>query len=220
MKMDDLKNAFGSTPESVKQCVLRSLHEEPRREKAMKRKMTLSLAIALAVILALGCAAFAATRLEGIAGVFGFTNQETGETVVNEAAIRHIEALNEVYEGKAVRFTLTEGMYSPLNNYISMSWKLEPLAEGEEYYILCNEKVGGTWLEAGSLSNMSEFVLKGPAVGVRTGYLEGDGLEAELMFSILKLRGEQTYVYHGDDETNDEFFTRCEALIAEGKISL
>ena len=41
MKMDDLKYAFGSTPESVKQCVLRSLHEEQRREKVMKRKMTL-----------------------------------------------------------------------------------------------------------------------------------------------------------------------------------
>ena len=53
MKMDDLKYAFGSTPESVKECVLRSLHEEPRREKAMKRKMTLSLAIALALVLVL-----------------------------------------------------------------------------------------------------------------------------------------------------------------------
>lgn len=186
----------------------------------MKRKMTLSLAVALAVVMALGCAAFASTQLDGLAGVFGFTNQETGETVVNEAAMKHITALNEVYEGKAVRFTLTEGMYSPLNNYVSMGWKLEPVTEGEKYYILCSEKVGGSWLEAGSMSYAGEFILDRPVSASRTGYLTGEGLQTELTFSIMRLNGEPAYVYHGDDETDDEFFTRCEALIAEGKLPM
>jgi len=220
MKMDDLKYAFGSTPESVKQCVLRSLHEEQRREKVMKRKRLMSLAVALAVILALGCIGFAATQLDGLAGVFGFTNQETGETVVNEAALKHITALNEVYEGKTVRFTLTEGMYSPLNSYVSMGWTLEPLPEGEEYYILCNERVGGSWLEAGSLSFVSEYFLKAPVRAARTGYLTGEGLETELKFSILKIKGDPTHLSEWDDEkeTEEEFWQRVDALVAEGKV--
>ena len=220
MKMDDLKYAFGSTPESVKECIRRSLREEQRRERVMKRKMTLSLAIALAVIMALGCIGFAATQLDGLAGVFGFTNQETGETVVNEAVLKYITALNEVYEGKTVKFTLTEGMYSPLNEYVSMGWTLEPLNEGEEYYILCNEQVGGSWLEAGSLTYVDEFILKQPVRATRTGYLKGEGLQTELTFTILKLKGEPVRVYCGDEETDDEFFTRCEALIAEGKLPM
>ncbi len=221
MKMDDLKHAFGSTPESVKQCVLRSLHEEPRREKVMKRKMTLSLAAALAVVLALGCAGFAATQLDGLAGVFGFTNQETGETVVNEAALKHITALNEVYEGKTVRFKLTEGMYSPLNSYVSMGWILEPVNEGEQYYILCNERVGGSRLDAGSLRNVTEFMLKSPADCARTGYLTGEGLETELKFSIMKIKGDPVRVSWNDEkETEKEFWARMEALIAEGKLPM
>lgn len=220
MKMDDLKHAFGSTPESVKQCVLRSLHEEPRREKVMKRKRLMSLAVALAVVLALGCAGFAATQLDGLAGVFGFTNQETGETVVNEAALKHITALNEIYEGKTVRFKLTEGMYSPLNSYVSMGWILEPVNEGEQYYILCNERVGGSQLEAGSLRNVTEFMLKSPADCARTGYLTGEGLQTELTFSIMKIKGEPTHLSEWDDEkeTEEEFWQRVDALIADGKL--
>lgn len=220
MKYDQLKDAFGSTPESVKDCVLRSLREEQRREPVMKRKMTVSMALALAAILLLGCVGLAATQLDGLADVFGFTNHETGETVVNEAAMKHITALNKVYEGKTVKFTLTEGLYSPLNEYISMGWTLEPLTEGEEYYILCNEKVGGSYLEAGSLSFVSEYLLKAPVSASHTGYLTGEGLQTELTFSIMKLNGEPSYVYRGDEETSDEFFTRCEALIAEGKIPM
>ena len=159
MKMDNLKNAFGSTPESVKECVLRSLREEQRREPVMKKRMTLSLAIALAVVMALGCAAFAATQLEGIAGIFGFTNHETGETVVNEAAISHIQALNETYEGKTVRFTLTEGMYSPMNRNLSLGWTLEPLNEGEMYYVLCDVQVGGMYMGQMMMSRVTEYIL-------------------------------------------------------------
>lgn len=220
MNMDRLKDAFGSTPESVRACILRSLHEEQRREPLMKRKMSVSLAIALAVVLALGCAGFAATQLEGLAGVFGFTNQETGETVVNEAAMKHITALNEVYEGKTVKFTLTEGMYSPLNNYVSMGWTLEPVNEGEQYYVLCNEKVGGSRLEAGSLSFVSEYFLKAPVRATRTGYLTGDGLETELVFSILKIKGEPVHLSGWDEEkeTEEEFWQRVDALIADGKL--
>lgn len=220
MKYDQLKDAFGSTPESVKDCVLRSLREEQRREPVMKRKMTVSMALALAAILLLGCVGLAATQLDGLADVFGFTNHETGETVVNEAAMKHITALNKVYEGKTVKFTLTEGLYSPLNEYISMGWTLEPLTEGEEYYILCNEKVGGSHLEAGSLTYVTEFFLDRPVSASRTGYLTGEGLETELKFSILKIKGEPVRLAEWDDEkeTEEEFWQRVDALIADGKL--
>ena len=186
----------------------------------MKKKRMAALAIALAVVMALGCAAFAATQLEGLADVFGFINQETGETVINEAAMKHITALNETYEGKTVKFTLTAGLYSPLNDYVTMSWTLEPLAEGEEYYILCDEKVGGSWLDAGSMTYVEEYILKRPAKASLTGYLTGEGLQTELTFSILRLKGTPTFVYHGDDETYEEFFARCDAMIAEGKLPM
>ena len=221
MKMDDLKYAFGSTPQSVKECIRRSLREEPRREFVMKKRRMTVLAVALAAILALGCIGFAATQLEGLAGVFGFTNQETGETVVNEAAMKHITALNEIYEGKTVRFKLTEGMYSPLNSYVSMGWILEPVNEGEQYYILCNERVGGSRLDAGSLRNVTEFMLKSPADCARTGYLTGEGLQTELTFSIMKIKGDPVRVSWNDEkETEKEFWARMEALIAEGKLPM
>lgn len=221
MKMDDLKNAFGSTPESVKQCVLRSLHEEPRREYVMKRKMTLSLAIALAFILALGCAAFAGTRLEGIATFFGYINRETGETVVNEAVIGHIQSLNETYEGKTVRFTLTEGLYSPVTGSVSLFWTLEPLGEEEQYYVLCNESVGGAALECCAAYDVTEYFLKSPTQCVLTGQAKGEGLETELKFTILKIKGEPVRVsWDEEKETEQEFWARMEALIADGKLPM
>ena len=222
MKMDDLKNAFGSTPESVKECVLRSLREEPRREFVMKKKRMLSLAIALAVVLALGCAGFAATQLEGIARIFGFTNHETGETVVNEAALRHITALNEVYEGKTVRFTLTEGMYSPMNSNLALGWTLEPLTEGEMYYVLCDVQVGGMYMGHMTLSRVTEYILSGAERCALSGSVSGESLLTELKFSILKLKGEPVRFEGWDDEneTEEEFWARSDALIAEGKLPM
>jgi len=225
MNLDNLKKAFGSTPESVKECVRRSLREEKRREQVMKRKMTVSIAAALAVIMMLGCAGFAASQLDGIAGIFGYTDPETGEVVVNEAAIAQITALNEVYEGKTVRFTLTEGMYTPLTEQVAMSWTLETVDPEAEYYILCNAQVGGSWIEAGSLMNMTEYFLKGAKQDTRSGVLTGDGLMAELKFSILKVNGEIVRYSYVEDEasseerkqTRKEYLEEC---ISEGKLPM
>lgn len=192
----------------------------------MKRKRTAALAVALAAVLALGCAGFAASQLDGIAGIFGYTNPETGEVVVNEAAIAEITALSEVYEGKTVRFTLNEGLYTPLTGQVAMSWTLETLDPDAEYYILCNEKVGGSWLEAGSLRYVSEYFLKGTKNCARSGMLTGDGLEAELKFSVMKLNGEVVRYSHVEDrsltseerkQTRNEYLKGC---YAEGKLPM
>ncbi len=226
MNYDRLKDAFGTTPDSVRECVRRSLQGEQRREPVMKRKRTAALAVALAAVLALGCAGFAASQLDGIAGIFGYTNPETGEVVVNEAAIAEITALSEVYEGKTVRFTLNEGLYTPLTGQVAMSWTLETLDPDAEYYILCNEKVGGSWLEAGSLRYVSEYFLKGTKNCARSGMLTGDGLEAELKFSIMKINGEIVRYSHVEDriltqeeriQARNDYLKSC---YAEGKLPM
>lgn len=220
MRFDNLKEAFGSTPESIKECVQRSLREDQRREPVMRRKMTLSLAVALAAILLIGCVGFAATQLEGIAGIFGYTDSETGETIVNEAVLKHIEALNETYAGKAVRFNLTEALVSSGN--ISLAWTLEPVNEGEQFYVLCNNTVGGKYLDMAMLDTVTEFILDGVEQCALSGRVSGENLLTELKFSIMKLNGEPTRISGWDDEneTEDEFWARMEALIAEGKIPM
>lgn len=218
MKFDNLKDAFGSTPESIKECVQRSLREEQRREPVMKRKMTVSMAIALAAILLIGCVGLAASQMEGIAGIFGYTNSETGETIVNEAVFKHIEALNETYEGKTVKFTLTEGMVSGEN--VSLAWTLEPVNEGEQFYVLCNFTVGGEYIGMTMMDSVTEFILDGAESCALSGSVSGENLLTELKFSILKLNGEPTRLSEWDEEkeTEEEFWQRVDALIADGKL--
>ena len=180
----------------------------------MRRKMTLSLAVALAAILLIGCAGFAATQLEGIAGIFSYTNSETGETIVNEAVLKYIGTLNETYDGKAVRFNLTEALVSSGN--ISLAWTLEPVNEGEQFYVLCNFTVGGEYMGMTMLDSVTEFILDGAEPCALSGSVSGDNLLTELKFSIMKLNGE----WDEENETEAEFWARTEAMIAEGKIPM
>lgn len=217
MKPDRLKEAFGSTPEDVKRCVWRALQTERVEERPARRGVRLWAAAALAAVMLLGCVGLASSRLDGLADLFGYVDPDSGDVVVNEAAIRSIQAVNETYEGETVRFTLTEVMHNEADDQIALGWTLEPKAEGAEYYVLCYPTVGGANLSGGAAKYASEYLLSGPVSCYRNGWLKGDGLTVEMNFHIMKLNGELEPVSCEDDAKYEEYLAE---RVAAGKLPI
>ena len=78
----DLKDAFGETPQRVKDCVARSLRTEERSEPIMKKKLSLSLIAAALAALLLAGAALAAVQRGLLADWLGVYNEETGNKMM------------------------------------------------------------------------------------------------------------------------------------------
>ena len=79
MTPNDLKYAFGETPQRVKNCVARSLRAQERSRTIMKKKLSISLiAAALAALLLIG-AALAVSQTGLLASWLGVYNAKTGE---------------------------------------------------------------------------------------------------------------------------------------------
>ena len=224
MKYTNLKDAFGSTPESVGECVKRSLQEGERRKSVMARKMSVSLAIALAVMMLIGCMALAATQLDGIAGVFSRPSLVTGEQTIDESIVKAIQPLAETYEGNSVRLTMNEALYDSTTDTTTLAWTLEPLAEDSQLYVYCEGiRVNGELARYFVTQHINPFVLSEAVDGIALFETpKAENTEIELIFHILKTDAEFVRVSGWDDENEaeEEFWQRLEAMIKEGKLPM
>jgi len=214
----NLKDAFGQTPESVKACVQRSLLEGERKEPVMKRKMKLSLAVALAAVMLLAGAALAVSQLGGLGAIYGADNRPE-----RQALLKDIQHLEESYEGNAVRCTMTEALYDPAGNAFALGWTMEPLAQDDQLYVVCDRlTIGGEGPWTRSMNNMSEYLLDGKTGCSVVGELPEScaDTQCEITFSVFRPLVEIVRVYDDDSLGIEEEEARYAALLAEGKLPM
>ena len=204
MNCERLKDAFGSTPESIEKCVRRSLHQEQKSPKSLPRRMTVSLAFVLAMLL--GCAAWAAGNADRLFQVF---RHPANETMVNESAIAHIQPLNDRYEGKFVRFEILIGVVNR-SNY-GISWKMEQIAEAENLYITIREMhFGDVMADNRHNHGMNDgFFLDGLRESVSAGFIpqSADTTQLTLTFCVFEIKDEvlvEGKWWVDGSETNEE----------------
>ena len=230
MTPHDLKDAFGETPQRVKDLVARSLREEERSEPIMKKKLSLSLIAAALAVLLLAGAALAVSQTGLLAQWLGVYNQETGEIETDAAVSEAVQYLNQSVEGEALRVILTESLYDPAGGTYSLTWRYEPLTEGDELYVVCGGPLfDGEW--TGCLRGMNDYecYLTGPSDCARTGYLpENGGTVATLSFDVYRVKGEIEHKNVSDFEkpgmTDAEVNAAYEAwlreITAQGRLNM
>ena len=182
MKEIDLKAAFGRTPDSVKQCVARSLLLADRKEKSMKRSIPKVILIAALITLLLGTAAFAAGEL-GVVQLLSIGQE------INESAAAGVQNVEGEYTGSAVRMTMNDALYDDRMNTFAISWVIENLHDDENLYVLFDGVTfGGAWAESGNGRNQTEFLLPADeTMGSMLGKLPGnDSTDGEIRFTILR----------------------------------
>ena len=192
MTPSDLKDAFGATPQRVKDCVARSLHMEERSEPIMKRKLSLSLIAAALALLTLAGAALAASQGGLLAEWLGVYDEKTGKTEVDGTVAQAIQYLDQGYEGEALRCTVTEALYDPEGGTYSLAWRYEPLKEGDPLYVVCQGPLfDGEWTDSTMGRNDIECLLTGATDCAKTGHLPENGCTvATLSFNVYRVKGE------------------------------
>ena len=109
MKKQDFRTAFGKPDADFVSCVQNTLHRLREEERPMKRKLSLSAAIAVAACLILATAAFAAVSHWGL---FDFLNQGRDSGALPEAAeIVATDPPQQGGAGKLASFRLREAVY-------------------------------------------------------------------------------------------------------------
>lgn len=109
MKKRDFRTAFGKPDADFVSCVQNTLHRLREEERPMKRKLSLSAAIAVAACLIVATAALAAASHWGL---FDFLNQGAGSGTLSEAAeIVATDPPQEGGEGELASFRLREAVY-------------------------------------------------------------------------------------------------------------
>ena len=109
MKKRDFRTAFGKPDADFVSCVQNTLHRLREEERPMKRKLSLSAAIAVAACLIVATAALAAASHWGL---FDFLNQGAGSGTLPEAAeIVATDPPQEGGAGKLASFRLREAVY-------------------------------------------------------------------------------------------------------------
>lgn len=216
----NLKDAFGETPESIKACVRRSLHEEQRREPIMKRKLSVSLIAAVLALALMGCAALAAAQMGFIESLFAHENPENGELEVDQSITEAVQAMDVVYEGDSVRCTLNEVLWDEVGNSYVLNWTMEPLADGDNLYVICDGvRFGGERAHERNCLYYTEYFLKEAVNGMVLGELPGNASpELEMSFTILRPTTELVKAVKSDAETPAEYQSRVKALLEEGNL--
>ena len=109
MKKRDFRTAFGKPDADFVSCVQNTLHRLREEERPMKRKLSLSAAIAVAACLIVATAALAAASHWGL---FDFLNQGGDSGALPEAAeIVATDPPQEGGAGKLASFRLREAVY-------------------------------------------------------------------------------------------------------------
>lgn len=230
MKTSDLKDAFGATPQRVKDRVARSLRTQERSEPIMKKKLSLSLIAALIAALALAGAALAVSQTGLLASWLGVYNEETGEIETDGAVADAIQYMNRSVESEALRVTITEVLYDPDGGTYSLVWRYEPLTEGDPLYVVCQGPLfDGEWTDGISGMNDLECFLTGPTDCAKSGHLpENGGAVATLSFNVYRVKGEIEHKRENDfkkpDMTDEEADAAFEAWLREitsqGKLNM
>ena len=193
MDKNEIKHAFGATPQSFRDQVNHTI--DALEDKPMKKryKLTTLLAAALAVALA-GTAAVAAFNSQ-IRQMY----QNTENGLANDAVLPGIQTLHETYEGKAVRCTMQEALYDGEGGTYALSWELVNLTGEETLYVVCDALTfDGERGDTRSEYHVSEFFLpQGTTVATTMGELpDNSASHCELSLSILRATG--PYAQDGD----------------------
>ena len=158
---------------------------EQEEQKHMKKKLTLTAAVALCVLL-IGTVAFAAVS----GHLANWFSGEDGRT--NEGITGMIQPVQAVYEGSIVRVSVNEAIYDEAGKSYALYWTMENLTGEEGLYVLTDwPTFGGEAAYYRLESNVSEFFLdanRTECVGI--GELpEGSSRDCELNFTILRAIG-------------------------------
>ncbi len=158
---------------------------EQEEQKHMKKKLTLTAAVALCVLL-IGTVAFAAMS----GHLANWFSGEDGRT--NEGITGMIQPVQAVYEGNTVRVSVNEAIYDEAGGSYALYWTMENLTGEEGLYVLSDwPSFGGEDAFYRLESNVSEFFLDAKlteCVGI--GELpNGSSRDCELSFTILRAIG-------------------------------
>jgi len=158
---------------------------EQEEQTHMKKKLTLTAAVALCVLL-IGTVALAAISGR-LADWFSGSDGRANEGITG--MIRPVQA---VYEGDVVRVSVNEAIYDEAGESYALYWTVENLTGEEGLYVLSDvPSFGGKSGHYRLMSNVSEFFLDAKqSENVAIGELpEGSSRDCELNFTILRAIG-------------------------------
>lgn len=157
----------------------------------MKRKHTITL-IAAALLAALLCGtALAAVTGFSLSDMFTKTDAN-GVTHVNEAAIRHIRAVDCRYESENLLYTVDECLYNSKEETLVLSATFTSKNPENRYSVLLEGMTaGGAPIMNREARNLTEFFLTDETVNsVCSAFVPGAaGREVTLRYAVLKLTG-------------------------------
>ena len=158
---------------------------EQEEQTHMKKRLTLTVAVALGVLL-LATVAYAA--------VSGQLTRwfSSGDGRTNESISGMIQPVQAAYEGEVVQVSVNEAIYDEAGESYALYWTVENLTGEEGLYVLSDEPTfGGKSGPYRLMSNVSEFFLDTKqSDNVAIGELpEGSSRDCELNFTILRAIG-------------------------------
>ena len=209
MKELNWKNAFGSTPMSVKACVRRSLREGERR-KPMFSSLVLRPAVLLsALLLVLGSLFVGRARLARNGGPYTDTKRPVKTTLSSALS---------AFESETLRLDVRSCRYDPENGAYILNWDMKPRAEGDRLFVVCRVCQSGEEFYA------ERLLLRGATACVLSCVPQEETEAIPLEFTVFRVKGEilpentLTGEPTGDWRDEARLEERVRAATAEGKL--
>lgn len=158
---------------------------EQEEQMHMKKRLTLTVAVALCALL-IGTVAYAAMSGQ----LASWFSSEDGRT--NEDIIGMIQPVQAAYEGDVVRVSVNEAIYDEAGESYALYWTVENLTGEEGLYMLSDwPSFGGEAAYTRLINNTTEVFLNEKLTEcVAIGELpEGSSRDCELNFTILRAVG-------------------------------